>query len=162
MLFCSPILSMALCWPFTVHQHAPQPKPGGAALFEAELDQAAGALEDLGGKFSAVFAGHGAFDAFDDGGHRAAVVFKLLRAVVDGDAGLAAYVFIIGALVGILEPPPAADIVHQDAGELHRAALDILDHLGERVAALDVQAAFALVGILFDDLHARGAWRTPG
>jgi hypothetical protein len=50
-----------------VHKHPAQPKPGCAALAEAQLNQAALAGKDLDRKLPAVFAGHGAFDAFNDG-----------------------------------------------------------------------------------------------
>ncbi len=64
-------------------QDAAQPKSCGAALAIAQLDQAApyqsGPGKDLGRQLAAVFARHGAFHAFDDGGDGAAVILELHR-----------------------------------------------------------------------------------
>ena len=40
-----------------------------------------------------------------------------------------------------------------DSNPADGAALDVLDHLGEGVAPLDIQTAFAFVGVLCVDLH---------
>lgn len=50
-----------------IHKDAAQPEPGRAALPEAEFDQTALAGKDLGRQLPAIFAGHGALDALDDG-----------------------------------------------------------------------------------------------
>ena len=76
-------------------------------------------------QLAAVLAGHGALDALDDGGAQAAVVLELLGAVVHLDARVAADVLVVGALVGVLEPAPAADVVDQDDLEVGAAALDV-------------------------------------
>ena len=77
-----------------IHQHPPQPKPRRSALLEAPLNQLAGSLKHLRGKLSAVFPGHRPLNALDDRRCRAAVVFKLLAAVVNRHAGLPAYVVV--------------------------------------------------------------------
>jgi len=40
-----------------------------------------------------------------------------------------------------------------DSNPADGAGLDVLDHLGEGVAPLDIQTAFAFVGVLCVDLH---------
>jgi len=45
------------------------------------------------------------------------------------------------------------DIVDQDAGEIGGLVFNVLDHLRQRVASLDIQAAFALVRIDPDDFQ---------
>src|ERR1051325_2515325 len=92
-------------------------------------------------------------DPLDDGRDWAAVVLELLRAVMHGHTCLSANIFIIGAFIGILEPPPSADIVNKDVGERCLAVLNILDHPRQGVASLDIQAALAFIRILSDDLH---------
>jgi hypothetical protein len=94
-------------------------------LPEPQLDQPALAGEHLGRQLPAVFACHGALDAFDDGRHRRAVVLELLGAVGDLDAGAAADVLVVRALVGILKSPPAADVVDQDDLEVGTAVLNV-------------------------------------
>jgi hypothetical protein len=100
--------------PRLIDQDAAQAIAGGAALTIAKFDQAALAGEHLGRQFPAVFASHRPLDAFDDGRDRRAIVLELLGAVGDLDAGAAADVLVVGALVGILEAAPAADVVDQD------------------------------------------------
>jgi hypothetical protein len=142
------------CWSISTFAQAVARR---AALAETQLDQAALAGEHLGRQLPAVFAGHGALDALDDGGHRRAVVLELLGAVGDLDAGAAADVLVIGALVGVLEPAPAADVVDQDDLEVGLAGLDVLDQLLQGDAAVDAQAALAFVGVGADDLDAAPA-----
>src|SRR6266404_2376170 len=101
-------------------------------------------MEHLRGKFPAVFTRHCAFDALDDRGHRAAVIFELLRTIMNRNPSPSADVFIIGALVRVLESPPTADIINKNVGKLSLATLNVPDHLGQRVAPLDVQTALAL------------------
>jgi hypothetical protein len=121
-------------------------------LPKAQLDQAALPGEHLGRQLPAVFARHRALDALDDGGHGRAVVLELLGAVGDLDSGAAADVLVVGALVGILKPAPAADVVDQDDLEVGLAGLDVLDQLLQRLPAIDAQAALAFVGVGADDL----------
>src|SRR5206468_2178874 len=110
--------------------------------------------EHLGGQFAAVFTGHGALDALDNGGSGAAVIFKLLGAVMHFDAGPLAQVFVIRTFIGILKATPAADIVHQHRRKVRAACLHIVDQTAQRFAPSDAEAAFALVGIGADDLKA--------
>ena len=49
---------------------------------------------------------------------RATVILELLGAILNADAGALADIFVIGALVGVLEPAPAAYIVNQDRPEI--------------------------------------------
>jgi hypothetical protein len=83
------------------------------------------------------------FDALDDGGDRRTVILELLGAVGDLDAGAAADVLVIGALIGVLESPPAADVVDQDDLKIGFARLDITDQLLQRDASIDAQPALA-------------------
>ena len=98
-----------------VDQLRRKPVARRSALAEAELDQPALALEDLRGQLAAVLAGHRALHALDDRRDRAAVVLELLGAVDDADAGALADVLVVGALVGVLEAAPPADVVDEDA-----------------------------------------------
>ena len=100
--------------PFTsnlIHESSAQSEAGRSALPEAEFDQPALTGEHLRGKLAAVFPGHGALDAFDDGGDRAAIVVELLGAILDLDAGPLADELVVSAFVRILEAPPTANIV---------------------------------------------------
>jgi len=72
---------------------------------------------------------------------------------MDRDSRQPANVLVIGAFVGILEPAPSADIVHQNAGVLRLSTLDILEHLRQRVSPLDIQTALPLIGIEHHDLQ---------
>ena len=111
-----------------VDQATPQAISSRTTLAKAELDQAALAGEDLGGELAAVLTGHRTLDALDDGGDRAAVILKLLGAVLHPDPGTAADVLVVGALVGILEAAPAADIVDQDGAVVGAARPHIVQH----------------------------------
>jgi len=91
--------------------------------------------EDLGRQLPAVFAGHGALDTLDDGGDGGAVVFKLLGDVGDADALAFADVLVIGRLVRVLKPAPAADVVDQDQVEIGVAGFNVGDQLLQGGAA---------------------------
>jgi len=80
----------------------------------------------------------------------------LLRAILDGDAGASADILVIGALVGILKTPPAADVIDENQGEIGVPGLHVLDELSERVASLNLEAAFPRIGIGSDDLYSAG------
>ena len=140
--------------PVRVDPHPPEPVAGDAALPVAELDQPALAGEHLDRQLARVLAGHRPLDPLDDGRDRRAVVGELLGAVVHGDAGALADVLVVGALVGVLEPPPAADVVDQHHLEVGAPALDVGDQPLQLVAALQPQPALALVGIGANDQQA--------
>ena len=137
-----------------VNQHPAQAVACWTPLTKPHLNQAALTGEHLGRQLPAVFPGHGALDAFDDGRHRRAVVLKLLGHVGDRDTFALADVFVISRLVRILEATPAADVIDQDQVEVGVAGLDIGDELLQRGAAIDGQPALALVGIGAHDLNA--------
>jgi len=92
-------------------------------------------------------------DAFDNRGGGDVLAFRLPGAIMNRDSSPAAEVFIIGALIGILNSAPPADVVQKDGGENDLPALDIPNHLRQSVAVLDINATLAPVRILFDDLH---------
>jgi hypothetical protein len=71
--------------------------------------------------------------------------------ISDLDPGALADVFVIGRLIRVLKPPPAADIVDQDGVELGGAGFDIGDQLLERGAAPDREPALAVIGVGLDD-----------
>jgi hypothetical protein len=50
----------------------------------------------------------------------------------------AADIFIIGALIGILKPSPATNIIYKDGGKVDFSVLNILNHLGQRIAPFNV------------------------
>src|SRR5690606_22983440 len=128
-----------------VDQCAPQTKPGRAALTKTLFDQPALPGKHLGRKLAAIFAGHGALDALDDGRDRAAIIVELLGAILHRNPGASADIFVVSALVGVLEPAPPADIIDQHQCEIGRAGLNILDQLPERIAALDLEPALASI-----------------
>src|SRR5204863_9044561 len=97
---------------------------------------------------------HRSFDALDDGGNWAAIVLELLGAVLDAYADAFADVFVVGAFVGILEAAPPAHVIDKDGLEVGFATLDIFEQLFQGVAAIQTQAALALVGIGPDDFDA--------
>lgn len=134
-----------------IDQNASQPVASRATLAETQLNQAALPSEYLGRQLAAVFASHRTLDALDDGRHRRTVVFELLCAVRDLDARATADVFVIGALIGVLESAPAADVIDQNDLEVRAACLDVLDQLLQRPPPIDAQAALALVGIGAND-----------
>ena len=86
-------------------------------------------LEDLGRQLTAVFASHRPLHALHDGRDRAPVILELLGAVLNANACALADVFVVGALVGILEPAPAAHVIDQDHLEVGAPRLDDVDQL---------------------------------
>jgi hypothetical protein len=120
-----------------VNQHLAQPIARGTALAEPQFDQAALASKDLDRQLAAVFPGHGAFNVFDDGRIWGSVIFKLLGAISDLNARPAADVFVIGALVSVLKPALAADIVNQNNVEIGNPGFNIGDQLYQRRAPAD-------------------------
>ncbi len=67
--------------------------------------------KDFDRKLPAIFTGHGAFDALGDGLDSRAIVFELLSAIGNVDAGVLADVVVIGTFVRVLETSPATDVV---------------------------------------------------
>jgi hypothetical protein len=125
-----------------------------AALAEAQFDQSALTGEYFRRQLAAVFPRHRAFDRLDDGRGDAAVIFELLGAISDLDTGTPANVFVVGALVRVLEPAPAAHVVDQNRFEPRGTAFDINQQLLQRIASVDAQAALAVVGVGPDDVEA--------
>jgi hypothetical protein len=123
------------------------------------LDEAAGALKDLGRQFAAVFARHRAFDALDDVRGGRTVVLELLGAVVDGDPGALADVFIVAAFVGVLKTTPAADVVGEDALEVGLPVSTSAIICRRLSRPSDVEAALA--GILEDSVVPGLGVRSP-
>ena len=121
-----------------VHQNPAQPVTRRAALPESKFHQPARPLINLRRKFPAVFTRHRPLDALDNGGDRAAVIFKLFRAVVNRNARLFADVFVIGAFVGILKSAPPAHVINQNGFVMRFALKHITDHLFQRTPAFDV------------------------
>ena len=116
---------------------------------------------DLHGQLPAVFAGHRPLQIFQDGGNRGPVIFEGLRAIDDRDAGPAAHVFVVGALIGILEAAPAADVVDEQDGKVVCLALDVGEQLLERRPPVDSHPAFAFIGVGAHHHHCvlRGVFR---
>jgi hypothetical protein len=107
--------------------------------------------EDLDGELPAVFASHCPLDAFDNGRNWASIVLELLGAVLDTDAGPFADVFVISALVRILEPAPAAHVVDENGREVSRSVLNVVDQLLQGIAAIQPKSALSLIGIGAND-----------
>jgi hypothetical protein len=119
-----------------VNKPAAQPISRGATLAETELDQTALAREDLDREFPAVFAGHRALNALDDGGDRTSVILELLGAILHADASALADIFVVSALVRILKPAPAADVVDEDGRKIGHSMLDVFDQLLQPIASI--------------------------
>ena len=81
----------------------------------------------------------------------AAVVFELLGAVVDGYPGARADVLEVRGLVGVLEAAPTADVIDEDFREIGAPAFHVVNQAAQRVAAIQLQAAFTFVGVSSDD-----------
>ena len=145
---------LCLDLPAVVKQDAAQAEARRAALTIAAFDQAALPGKDLGRKLPAVFPGHGALDALDDGGNRAAVILELLGAVFDLLVCAATDVFVIGRFIGVLKPAPSTDIIDKDHLEICGAVLNIPDQLLQSLAALDPQATLSSIGIGSDQFKA--------
>jgi hypothetical protein len=79
---------------------------------------------------------------------------ELLSAIVDRHTRPLADVLIVSARVGILETTPPADVIHENAGKRRQTAFDVLDHLRQRIATLDIQAAFSLIGVFLHNVEA--------
>jgi len=60
----------------------------------------------------------------------------LLGAILDGDACSATDVLVVSALIGILEPPPAADVVDENGREVGVPVLNVSDEPLKRVPAV--------------------------
>ena len=124
------------------------------ALAVTQLDQAPLAGKHLDRELATVLPGHSTLDALDDGRDRAAVILELLGAILHGDPRQLADLFVVSALIWILEATPAADVVDQDRPEGGLAGLDVVEQLAETGAPADGQTAAALVRICLDDFDA--------
>src|SRR5581483_7627255 len=123
-------------------------------LAEFQPDKAALPDEHLRGQLTTVFARHRPLDTFYDGRDRGAVVVELLGAINDADSGLGTEVFVMRALVGVLEPSPAADVIDEYGLIFSTAALDVLDQAAQGIASAYVETALPLVGVGAHDRHA--------
>src|SRR5690606_9266859 len=101
-----------------IDQNAPQSVACWPTLPEAQFDEAALAREHLGGQFPAVLSGHCTLDALDDGGNWRTIVLELLGAVSHLNTSALADVLVVGALVRILKPAPATNVVDKDGVEV--------------------------------------------
>ena len=109
-----------------VDKHTTQTVSRGTALPVSEPDQMRLSREHFHRQFAAVFPGHRTLDRLYDGRADAAVVLKLLGAVVHGDFGVLAPQFDRGRLVWVLKPPPSAYVVDQDCRVVGPAAFDVI------------------------------------
>jgi hypothetical protein len=101
-----------------VSEHASKPKTRRTALMKAQFNKPALAVEHLHGKLPAIFAGREPLKAFEHRGNRAAIILELLGAVLNTNVSAPADVFVVGALVGILKPPPAAHVIDENHLEI--------------------------------------------
>ena len=70
------------------------------------------------------------------------------------NASLLAGVFVVGTLVGILEAPPAADVIDEDGLEIGRARFDVGEETLQSIASADAEATLTFVSVGADDLEA--------
>jgi hypothetical protein len=137
----------------TVDQLAAPPVAGWSTLPASQLDQAALTGENLDRQLAAVFRSHRAFQGLEHRRRHAAVVLELLGAVVDANSSSFEDVLVIGALVGVLEPAPPADVVDEQGSEIDLLLLHIGHQLIQAASAGFVETTPAMVGVNLDDLH---------
>jgi hypothetical protein len=70
-----------------------------------------------------------------------------------GDAGAPADILVVGALVGVLEAAPPADVVDEDRAEVGLTRLDIPNEGFEAVAPVQTEPAFPFVSVSSYDLE---------
>jgi hypothetical protein len=112
-----------------------QAKSGRATLSITQLDQPALPCKHFGRQLAAVFAGHCPLDPLYDRRNRASIILKLLGAVLHRNADALTEIFVVCALVRILKPAPAADVVDKNGLEVGLASFDIPDELLKSVPA---------------------------
>ena len=120
-----------------IDQCPTQAEASGTALSITLFDEPPLAGEDLYRKLPAVFASHGALEALEHGAHRRPVILELFGAIGDLNSGAAADVLVVGALIGVLETAPAADIINQDHLEIGGAGFDVGNQPLQRSATVD-------------------------
>src|SRR5690606_8109445 len=96
------------------------------------------------------------FDDLLDIGTDAAIVLKPLRAIFHANAGAFAAEFVERALVRILKPSPAADVVDEHDREIGVAARNVVEEPLKPTPSFYAQAALTLVGISAHNLHSVG------
>src|ERR1039458_4298844 len=153
MLFCSPRLSTPLCWPVTSRSIRRSPNPAEPPWRNPSSIRRHCPIKDLGGKLAAVLTGHGPLHALNDCRNGAAIILKLLGAIVHINLRASANVLVIGALVGILESSPTADIVDKNCTEIRLAILHIANQLFQRISTVNSKAAFAGIRVCPRDDH---------
>ena len=139
-----------------VDELASQAEPGRAALAVTQLDEAALPGEHLCRKLAAVFPSHGTLDALDDGGDWAAIVLEAICAVLDGNAGALAKILVVGALIRILEAPPAAHVVDEDQAGVGPTLTDVVEERLQAGTSRDAKATSAMIGIGAHNLDTAG------
>jgi len=72
---------------------------------------------------------------------------------VDVDTGPSAYIFVVGALVYVLKPPPATDVVNQQLTEVGMSGFCHCKKLLKLVSSGEGEAALSRIGMSGDDLH---------
>lgn len=137
-----------------VDQKSPKSESGHAALAVAALDQPALSREDLDRQLPAVFSGHHAFHGLEEYRADAAVVVELFSAKMHREACPPTEMFVIGTLVGILEPTPAAYVVDEDGVKVGAARRHVGHQLLDRLSSVDGQAAPPGVLVCGHDLEA--------
>ena len=105
-----PVFELSLWSTVFIDQLAAHSVTGRAALPKAQGSPTAMTDGHFRGKLAAILARHHTLHIFQDGGDKAAIVFELLGTVRDPDTRVLADEFVIGALIGVLEATPAADI----------------------------------------------------
>jgi len=126
-------------------------------LAESQLDQPALAGEDFDRELAAVFGSHRALERLQHRRGHAPIVLEVFCTVVKSDSSPLQHVFVVGTLVYVLEPSPAAHVVDKKGGEVGSFGLNIGHQLVETVPAGNVQATALMVGVLLDNLDVVGA-----
>src|SRR3546814_5248522 len=88
--------------------------------------------ENLHRQLTAIFASHRPLHALDDRRAQAAIIPELLGAVLNGDPRFPADELVVGALICVLKPAPAAHVIDQDRLEVGLTASHVGDELLKR------------------------------
>src|ERR1700722_12211128 len=100
------------------------------------FDEPALASKHLDGKLAAVLTSHNPFDVFEENRPDAAVIIKLLAAIMHSDARPRADVLVICPFIGILKTSPSAHVVNQDRLEIGGTRLHFLHEGLESLTAI--------------------------
>ena len=123
---------------------------GGTAHPKTKLCQSFLCSEYLDAQLTTVFCRHHSFQRFEDRIRQCSVVLKQFGTVVNRNACVFTYKFVVGGFVGVLKSPPSTHIVDQNCLEDSISTQDIGQKLFKTSSRLEYDAALASVGVGLD------------